>query len=144
MLLSNIGSKAYGVLRSLAVPTAPKELKYAEVVKTLKGHYELAPLVTAERYQFHQHNQDVGETIAEYVVELQCLATKCKFEETKNFLEDSLRDCFVFRLHIESTRKSKPKLTFTKAIKIAQSIETASRDAQQSSEQASSKFTPCQ
>ena len=29
MLLSNIGLKPYGVLRSLAVPKTPKELKYA-------------------------------------------------------------------------------------------------------------------
>ena len=138
VLLSTIGSKPYGVLRSLAVPKTPKELKYAEVVKMLQDHYEPAPLVIAERYRFHQRSQDVGESIADYVAELRRLATKCKFEDTTDFLEDSLRDRFVFGLRAEGIRKrllTEPKLTFAKAIEIAQSVETASKDAQQSSEQ---------
>jgi len=98
VLLSTIGSKPYGVLRSLAVPKILKELKYAKVVKMLQDHNKPAPLIIAERYRFHQCSQDVGESIADYVTELQCLATKCKFEDTTDFLEDSLRDHFVFGL----------------------------------------------
>ena len=143
VLLSNIGSKSYGVLRSLAVPKTPKELKYAEMVKILKDHYELVPLVITECYRFHQRSQDIGESIADYVAELRRLVTKCKFEETTDFLEDSLRDRFVFGLRAEGIRKrllSESKLTFAKAIEIAQSVETASKDAQQPMKQVSSKI----
>jgi len=142
VLLSTIGSKPYGVLRSLVVPKMLKELKYAKVVKMLQDHYEPAPLVIAECYRFHQRSQDVGESIADYVAELH-LATKCKFEDTTDFLEDSLRDRFVFGLHAEGIRKrllTEPKLTFAKAIEIAQSVETAAKDAQQSSEQTGLKI----
>ena len=138
VLLSNIGSKPYGVLRSLAVPKTPKELKYADVEKILKDHYEPAPLVIAERYRFHQRSQGIGESIADYVAKLRRLATKCKFEETRDFLEDSLRDRFVFGLRAEGIRKrllTESNLTFATAIEVAQSVETASKDAQQPSEQ---------
>ena len=101
VLLSNIGSKLYGVLHSLAFPKMPKELKYADVEKILKDHYEPAPLVIAKRYRFHQRGQDIGESIADYVAELQRMATKCKFEETRDFLEESLRDRFVCRRYQE-------------------------------------------
>ena len=143
VLLSNIGSKPYGVLRSLAVPKTPKELKYADVEKILKDHYEPAPLIIAERYRFHQRGQDIGESIADYVAELRRMATKCKFEETRDFLEESLRDRFVFGLRAEGIRKrllTEPNLTFAKAIEIAQSVETASKDAQQPFEHVSSKI----
>ena len=36
VLLSNIGSRPYGVLHSLAVPKTPKELKYADIERILK------------------------------------------------------------------------------------------------------------
>ena len=143
-LLSTIGSKPYGFLRSLAAPKAPKELKYEEVVTMLKNHYEPPPLVIAERYRFHLRSQEVGETISEYVAELRRLATKCKFEDTTDFLEESLRDRFVIGLRVESTRKrllTEQKLTLLKAIEIAQSLETATKDAQQQSE-ASIHTTP--
>jgi len=130
-LLSTIGSKSYGFLRSLAVPKAPKDLKY-EVVTMLKSHYEPPPLVIAERYRFHLRSQEAGETISDFVAELRRLATKCKFEETTDFLEESLRDRFVIGLRAEGTRKrllTEQKLTFSRAIEIAQSVETATKDA---------------
>ena len=136
-LFSTIGSKPYGFLRSLAAPKAPKDLKYDEVVTMLKSHYEPPPLVVADRYRFHLCSQEVGETISEYLAELRRLATKCKFEDTTDFLEESLRDRFVIGLRAESTRKrllTEQKLTFSRAMEIAQSVETATRDAQQQSE----------
>jgi len=132
-LLRTIGSKPYGFLRSLAAPKAPKDLKYEEVVMMLKSHYEPPPLVIAERYRFHLRSQEAGETISDFVAELRRLSTKCKFEETTDFLEESLPDWFFIGLRAESTRKqllTEQKLTFSRAIEIAQSVETATKDAQ--------------
>ena len=87
----------------------------------------------AERYRFHRRDQAPGETIADYVAELRKLTTHCKFENTKDFLEESLRDRFVCGLHSESIRKhlfKEESLTFTKAMDLAQTLETASKDAQ--------------
>jgi len=69
-LLSTIGSKSYGFLKSLAAPKAPKDLKYKEVVPMLKSHYEPPPLVIAEHYCFHLRSQEARETISDFVAEL--------------------------------------------------------------------------
>ena len=77
------------------------------------------------------------------MVEVQLLATKCKFEDTQDFLKDLLRDRFVFGLHPKGIRKrllTESNLTFVKTIEIAQSVETASKDAHEVSEQISSKI----
>lgn len=137
-LLSNIEAKTYGLLQSLVAPKATKEKTLDEIKKLLKSHFEPTPSVIAECYRFHRRDQAAGETIADYVAELRKLTTHCKFEDTKDFLEESLRDRFVCGLRSESVRKhlfNEDKLTFTKAIDLAHTLETASKDAQLKAEQ---------
>ena len=132
LLLSHIGAKTYGLLRSLAAPSAPKEKTFKDLEKILKDHFEPTPSVIAERYRFHRRDQAVGESIGDYVAELRKLTTHCKFGDTTDFLKESLRDRFVCGLRNESIRKrllTEEKLTFTKAVEIAHSLETASKDA---------------
>ena len=134
ILLNNIGVKTYGLLRSLTAPRAPKEKTLAELTTLLQSHYEPTPIVIAERYRFHRRDQTAEESVADYVAELRRQATHCKFEDTTEFLEESLRDRFVCGLRAESTRKrllTEDKLTFKKAVELAQSLETATKDAQQ-------------
>ena len=133
VLLSNIGAKTYGLLRSLVAPRAPKEKTLDDIKKLLKSHFEPTPSVIAECYRFHRRDQASGETIAAFVAELRKLTTHCKFEDTTDFLQESLRDRFVCGLHSESIRKhlfQEKKLTFIKAVELAQTLETASKDAQ--------------
>ena len=133
VLLSNIGAKTYGLLRSLAAPKSPKEKTLDEITMLLKSHFEPTPSVIAERYRFHRRDQAAGETIADFVAELRKLTTHCKFEDTTDFLDESLRDGFVCGLRSESVRKhlfKEEKLTFAKAVDLAQTLETASKDAQ--------------
>ena len=134
ILLNNIGVKTYGLLRSLTAPRAPKEKTLAELTTLLQSHYEPTPIVIAERYRFHRRDQTAEESVADYVAELRRQAMHCKFEDTTDFLEESLRDRFVCGLRAESTRKrllTEDKLTFKKAVELAQSLETATKDAQQ-------------
>ena len=94
------------------------------------------PSVIAERYQFHRQDQASGESIADNVAELRKLTTHCYFEETKDFLHESLCDHFVYGLCSKSIQKrlliEDQKLTFAKAMELAQSFETASKDAVES------------
>ena len=74
-----------------------------------------------------------GETIADFVAELRKLTTHCKFEDTMDVLDESLCDRFVCGPRSESVRKhlfKEEKLTFAKAVDLAQTLETASKDAQ--------------
>ena len=131
VLLSSIGARTYGLLRSLVSPAAPREKTLKELEVVLKNHYEPAPLIIAERFQFHRRNQAVGESIAEYVAELRRLSTHCKFN---NYLEQALRDRLVCGLRNEGTRKrllSEADITLAKALELAQGFEAAEKNVQQ-------------
>ncbi|XP_063076975.1 uncharacterized protein LOC134466977 [Engraulis encrasicolus] len=131
ILFSVMGSKTYGLLRSLVAPVTPGTKTYDEVVTVLKDHFTPKPLVIAERFRFHKRNQGEGEAIAQYVAVLKKLSEHCEFGA---YLEEALRDRFVCGLKSEAVQKrllTEDKLTFKKAVEIAVSAETAARDVQQ-------------
>ena len=86
-VLNAIGPRTYTLLRDLISPTALTEKKYAELCATLKAHFKPKPIVIAERFHFHQRNQGLNESVAEYIAELRRLALHCEFGE---FLKDAL------------------------------------------------------
>jgi RNase H-fold protein (predicted Holliday junction resolvase) len=88
-VLTVIGSKTYSPLRNLVAPTLPQEKSLEQLVTILKQHYEPRPLVIAERFHFHQRDQAVGESIADYMAELRKLTTHCQYED---HLSEALRD----------------------------------------------------
>ena len=53
----------------------------AGLVKTLKYHFEPAPLPIAitERFHFHRHVQAPNETVTKYVAQLRGLTTHCRY-----------------------------------------------------------------
>ena len=63
VLLSAIGAKNYGLLRSLVTPTVPKDKSFAYISKVLKEHFEPKPIRAAERYYFRRRLQAPGESI---------------------------------------------------------------------------------
>ena len=131
ILLSVIGAKTYALLRSLLTPTAPKDKEFKDIKAALESHFEPKPIRSAERYYFRRRLQAPGESIAEYVAELRRLSTNCKFD---GYLEEELCDQLVCGVRVEGIRKklmSEDDLTFTKALKLAQSYESADKNAQQ-------------
>ena len=97
----------------------------------MKAHFEPTPIVIAEPYRFHQA---AGESIGDYVTELCRLTAHCQFEAKTDYLEEALQDRFVCGLKNESIRKcllTETGLTFSKALEIAKSLETAAKEAQQ-------------
>ena len=129
VLLSVLGAKNYALLRSLLASALPKDKSYAELVWTLKRHFEPKPLIIAERFYFHRRNQNMGESVADYVAELRRLSIKCEFGD---FLDEALRDRFVCGLRSETIQKrllAEHDLTFVRAVEIAQGAEMADRNA---------------
>src|SRR5664279_391348 len=128
-LLSLIGSRTYGLLRSLTAPEKPSEKTYQEIVDTLSRHLAPKPLIIAERFRFHKREQRDGETISAFVADIRKLSQHCEFGAA---LDLSLRDRLVCGLRNESVQKrllSEADLTFRRAIDIAVAMETAARDA---------------
>ncbi|XP_068697684.1 uncharacterized protein [Montipora foliosa] len=61
--LTTIGSKTYNALRDLLAPAKPSEVKFEELLKTLRDHYEPKPIVIAERFHFHKREQHEGKEL---------------------------------------------------------------------------------
>ena len=61
-LLSMIGSKTYALLSDLLAPEKPASKSLKQLKKTLQTHFEPKPVVIAERFQFHQRNQEAYKT----------------------------------------------------------------------------------
>ena len=66
MFLTMIGSKTYNVLRDLLAPAELSEVKFQELVKTLKDHYEPKAIMIAKQFHFHKCKQHEGEGVAVY------------------------------------------------------------------------------
>ena len=120
VFLSVLGSKTYSVLRTLVAPTIPQDKSFADLVSVLKKHFDPKPLVIVERFQFHQHAQNIGESIADYVAELRRFTVHCQYG---THLKEALRDRLVCGIRNERTWKKLlviDKLTLTRAVEIAQ------------------------
>ena len=127
-LVSLIGGKTYGLLKSLTAPEAPSSFTFVQLTDLLRNHFNPKPLVIAERFRFYKSNQ-LEESVSQYAADLRRLARHCEFG---TFLPDALRDRFVCGLanvHIQKKLLAEDKLTFDKAVAIAVAMETATKDA---------------
>ena len=102
VLLTVIGPKTYGLLRSFLTPNKPAEQSYARLVEVMKNHLNPKPLVIAERFKFHRKCQSESETVAQFLAELRRLAEHCDFGD---HLEEALRDRLVCGLRNETTQR---------------------------------------
>jgi len=131
ILLTVCGAKTYHTLRDLVAPKKPTEKSYAEIVKCLETHFNPKQGVAVKRYQFNSRSRKPGESVANYVAELRHLAMDCEFGDTLN---EMLRDrlvCGVNDSRIQRRLLSEADLDFAKALKTAQAMEMADRDALQ-------------
>jgi len=123
LFLTLLGGDAYNVLKDLLSPQLPSQKMYTVLKETLINHYNLKRLVIAERYKFYSANQDSSEDIKSYRTKLKNLSKYCKFE---GFLDEALRDKFVFGLCSEQIKQRllmEDDLTFKKACEIATKME---------------------
>ena len=62
-LLAVVGADAYGVLRNLLGSQQPKDKSFDELKEVLIEHYSPKPILKAEQFKFHRHNQLGGESV---------------------------------------------------------------------------------
>ena len=123
-----IGQKNYGLLRNLTAPEKPSQKSLSDLKEILKKYFEPKPQTistVASRFQFHQRQQQPGETAAMFLAELRKMAVPCEFG---NALDESLRDRLVCGLANEAHQRrllSERELSLDKALLIAQRLEMA-------------------
>ena len=95
----------------------------------MKTHLNPKPILIAERFKFHQRNQQEDETISTYLAELRRLTEHCDFG---NYREKALRDRFVCGLVNEAIQKrllTELDMKLSKAHELAVGMDIASREA---------------
>ena len=128
VFLSTIGGAAYKLLRSL-VGEEVKTKSLADLQKAMKDHLKPTPNVIAERFRFFKRDRAAGETVNQYITELQRLSEHCEFRAE---LKTYLRDRFVCGLNSQTVQQkllASKDLDLAKALDLARSYESSSRDA---------------
>ena len=136
--LSLIGPKLFGLVKDLVSPKAPKECSMNELVEVLNNHYKPQVIVIYERFKFYRRRQEPHETVASFIASLKSLVATCDFGDR---LEEMLRDKLVMGLEEESTQRillTEKKLTFARAVEIANAREAAERDVREFGQKPSS------
>ena len=131
ILLAYCGDATYSTIRSLVAPRKPTEVPYDDLVKLAQAHYNPRPSQIVQRFKFKSRTQQAGESIASYVAELRRLSEHCGFGQS---LDDMLRDrlvCGLAQARIQQRLLAEVDLTLDKAMKIAQAMEVAKRDAKE-------------
>ena len=95
----------------------------------VKEHLQPAPSVIMQRFNFNGRMQKGEEAVAEYAAELWSIAEHCEF---KDMLDEMLRRSSGMQHQghrVQRQLLAEPKLTFTKALEIAQAAELAEKGA---------------
>ena len=103
--LTVVGSRKYALIKSLTAPTLPQEKSYEDLKAVLLAHFRPKPLLIAERFRFYQRNQTAGESVHDFLADLRStrrLTITCEFED---FLDQALRNHFVWGLRAEGMQK---------------------------------------
>ena len=148
IFLTVVGPTVFKLLRNLVSPAKPGEKTYEDLVQLLTEHYKPIPSETVQRYKFHSRFRKPGESVATFVAELRSLAEFCNFGAS---LEAMLRDrvvCGINDSAIQRRLLAEVPLSFDKALKLAQGMETAAQNVKelqggtQSSSREVNKVTP--
>ncbi len=128
ILLSSVGSQTYSLLRNLLSPVKPGSKTVDELMDLLKQHFNPKPSEIVQRFKFNSRSREEGETVLDYVAVLRKLAHDCNYGEK---LTEMLRDRLVCGINDDRIQRrllAETDLTFEKALKIAQAMETANKD----------------
>ena len=131
ILLSSIGARTYGIVRSLLSPKKPTEVTYADIVATLRAQFCPQPSVTVARFRFFSCSRRQSESVQEFVARLRQLSRDCKFE---TFLEEMIRDRLVCGVNSDSIQRrllAEADLTLKQAIDLSVAMETAGQNLQE-------------
>ena len=127
ILLTVIGPTAYRLMRNLIAPSTVEETSYQDLLEAMKKHYDPQPSEIVQRFKFNTCSRH--RTVSTFVAELRSLAEFCNFGTER---DNMLRDHLVCGINNEATQRrllSEDKLTFKKALEIAQTQEMATTNA---------------
>jgi hypothetical protein len=123
ILVNQIGSAASAKIIKAVKPKQFNELSFRELISLCESIFNVQRNTIVEHFKFNERQQQVGESLADFALELQALAEHCKFGE---FYDTALRDKFVSGLRNKETKKV--LLTLSDSEKFAEIVESAKRE----------------
>lgn len=142
LFITVMGADIYEILMSLTTPALPSKMKFSELLKKLRDHFQPKKNKRAERFRFHKAHQDQGETISDFVVRLKAMSQTCFFgdfideatdqNKYKNkLLDDVLADKFIVGLQNEHIRQSllNNEYDFEKCCTVAVNMELSEKES---------------
>ena len=135
ILLSNVSTETYQLLKDFLVPATPKDadVTYSVIVDRLQKHTKPEKSALVARYEFDNRSRQVGESVSDYVATLKHLASECKFsdvtraERLRDRLVSGIRDDKMLR---DLLKEKLDDLTFEIVVSRCLAIEQAKRDVQ--------------
>ena len=132
-LLTYAGGSAYNLVKNLAFPRKPNQLKPTEIRDILLHHLRPMNFQATERARFHTLIRQESQGIKEFILQLQIQAAKCAFG---NQLEDQLRDRIVAGINNSQIQRKlllQPNLSLQIAKEICESSANVSEAMQMTS-----------
>ena len=134
ILLSNVSTETYQLLKDLLVPATPKdtEVTYSVIVAGYKNTKPGKSALVA-RCEFDNRSRQVCESVCDYIATLKHLASECKFsdvtqaERLRDRLVSGIRDHKMLR---DLLREKLDYLTVEISMRRCLAIEQANRDIQ--------------
>ena len=130
ILLSACGASTFKLIRSLVDTGKLNSTSYKDLVELVKNHYDPKPSVTVQRHKFNTRIREPGESVAQYIAALRQIAKHCDYKDSLNEMLKDRLVCGVNHVAIRQKLLSQKTLTYATAVELAQTIETAEKDAQ--------------
>ena len=77
ILLKVCGPTAYQLIGSHISPAKPSEKTYKQIVKLMQEHQQPTPSFTVQIFNFHTRMEQPGESISDFVAQVQKLSKHC-------------------------------------------------------------------
>uniref|UniRef100_H3AQV6 ribonuclease H n=1 Tax=Latimeria chalumnae TaxID=7897 RepID=H3AQV6_LATCH len=141
ILLSGVVAQTYSLMRNLLSPEKPGDKTFEDLVNLLKKHFNPKPSEIVQRFKFNSRNRKSGETVGEYDAELRKLLQDCNYGETLTQMLRRRLVCSINEDRIQRRLLSETDLTFENALKLAQAIESASKNIKDLKVQSTGAFS---
>ena len=123
LLINQIGGTASNKIIKAVKPKTIEELDYGNLMKICKSIFLVERNTIVEHFKFNMRQQNEGESLSDFALELQDLAQHCDFDK---FYDTALRDKFIAGIRSKETKKVLLILSGKK--KFSEVVEDAKRE----------------
>ena len=123
LLINLIGSEASTKIIKAFKPEKCTKSKYSDVIAKCKAIFTGDRNSIVEHYRFNSRNQQEGESLMDFALELQAIAEHCEFDK---FLDTALRDRFV--AGVKSSEIKRELLSLDSKTKFGVMVEKAKKE----------------